>query len=173
MVKCERPETASLDALTITKKTLADLSKGLTKLEVVNKIDRFLAQDKATPEGRCFIAHNWSFDKKFVHALYEEAGKFCPVDLWLCTMALTKAYAKQMGIIKPKVNLQAACDLTGIKKYATAHASAADTRNAFLLFKDLTENKKIDYLPFIKTAKHSPIEDERLDINDLDMSDVF
>src|ERR1700722_11098098 len=69
-IKCDYPERASMDALMITKKTLADLGKGNTKEYVVDKIDRFLNTDGLTPAHRCFVAHNWSFDKRFIHALY-------------------------------------------------------------------------------------------------------
>lgn len=154
-IQCEYPERANFDALAITKKTLDDLSKGKSKEEVVEKIDVFLNEDGLTPAHRCFIAHNWSFDKKFTHALYEKLGKKCPADLWLCTMALTRDYAKKIGLVKPKVNLHAACDILQIKKLSEAHASKVDSRNTYLLWKSLVEDKGVDYLPFIKTAIHS------------------
>lgn len=158
-IKCQYPERASLDALTITRKSMADLRIGKSKAEVVNNVDKFLNEDGLTPAHRCFIAHNYSFDKKFIHALYEQVGKVCPVNLWLCTMELSKQYAKQLGIIKPKVNLHAACDMVGIKKISEAHTSKLDSRNTYFLHKDLVEVKKLDYLPFIKTAVHFNHED--------------
>lgn len=153
-IKCEYPERASFDALAITKKTLADLDKGKSKEKVVELIDKFLNEDGLTSAHRCFVAHNYSFDKKFIHSLYDQVNKQCPVDLWLCTMALTKQYAKQIGLVKPKVNLHAACDIVGVKKLSDAHASKVDSRNTYLLHKDLVEVKQVDYLPFIKTAAH-------------------
>lgn len=164
-IKCEYPERASFDALSITNKTLYDLERGKSKEEVVSRIDKFLNEDNLTSAHRCFIAHNYAFDKKFIHALYEQVGKKFPVDLWLCTMALTKQYAKQMGIPKPKVNLQAACDMVGIKKFANAHTSKIDSRNTYLLHQDLIENKKLDYLPLIKTAVHSITNNAEEDID--------
>lgn len=154
-IKCEHPETASFDALAITKKTLSDLNKGNSKEYVTDKIDKFLNEDGLTSAHRCFIAHNYNFDMKFVHELYNKVNKKCPVDLWLCTMALTKNYAKKLGLIKPKVNLHAACDIVGIKKLSEAHNSKVDSRNTYLLHKALVEDKGVDYLPFIKTAIHS------------------
>jgi DNA polymerase-3 subunit epsilon len=153
-IKCDYPERANIDALRITNKTLADLEQGNTKEYVIDKMNKFLNEDELTPAHRCFIAHNAPFDRRFLHALYEKVGKKCPVDLWLCSMALTKAYAKQIGLIKPKVNLNAAMDIVGIKKFAGAHASQVDSRNTYLLHRDLVENKKVDYLPFIKTFIH-------------------
>jgi DNA polymerase III subunit alpha, Gram-positive type len=157
-VKCEYPERANVDALMVTNKTLADLLKGDDKEVVVDKIDHFLNGDGLTPAHRCFVAHNWTFDKKFLHALYEKVGKKCPVDLWMCTMAMTRQYAKKLGMVKPKVNLHASCDLVGVKKLSAAHASKVDSRNTYLLWKNLIEDKKIDYLQFIKTASHDYID---------------
>jgi DNA polymerase III epsilon subunit-like protein len=171
-IKCDYPERAAYDALAITKKTLADLEKGDLKENVVNKINKFLDEDGLTAAHRCFIAHNWSFDKKFVHALYEKVGQACPVNLWLCSMALTKQYAKNIGLVKPKVNLHAALDIIGIKKFSDAHSSKVDSRNTYLLYRDLVENKKVDYLPFIKTAVHevnySASDDDGMDMSLLD-----
>lgn len=172
-IKCEYPERANFDALAITKKTLTDLDKGNSKEFVVDKVDKFLEEDGLTPAHRCFIAHNWTFDKRFIHALYSKVNKKCPVDLWLCTMALTKQYAKNIGLVKPKVNLHAACDITKIKRISDAHASKVDSRNTYLLWKDLIEEKKIDHLPFVKTAVHqfssnTTFDDEGLDPSLLD-----
>lgn len=171
-IKCEYPERANFDALAITKKTLADLERGNTKEEVVDMMNKFLYEDGLTPAHRCFVAHNYAFDKKFVHALYEKVGQRCPVDLWLCTMALTKEYVKQNGLGKQKVNLHAACDLVGIKKLSDAHNSKVDSRNTYLLHRQLVDEKKVDYLPLIKTAIHTltaPADDEGLDVSLLDL----
>jgi DNA polymerase III epsilon subunit-like protein len=173
-VRCEYPERANVDALMITKKTLADLDKGISKEQAVEKINQFLNEDGLTPAHRCLIAHNYSFDMRFLHALYEKVGQRCPADLWLCSMALTKAYAKREGIVKPKVNLGAACDLLGVKKLTGSHASKVDSRNTYLLWKNLMEDKKIDHLPFIKTSQHilsSSNEEQGLDPDLLDINE--
>lgn len=166
-VKCDYPERANFDSLAITNKTIHDLHKGNSKEIAIDRIDKFLNEDGLSPAHRCFVAHNYSFDKKFIHKFYEKVNKGCPVNLWLCTMALTKQYAKNIGLIKPKVNLHASCELVGIKKLAQAHTSKIDARNTFLLHKDLVENKKVDYLPFIKTAIHQTAaqEDEEIDMS--------
>ena len=69
-------------------------------------------------------------------------------------MALTRAYAKQIGLVKPKVNLHAALDIVGVKKFADKHNAKTDSQNTYLLLRNLIEEKKMDYLPFIKTAEH-------------------
>lgn len=153
-IKCEYPERASYDALMITKKTMADLETGHNNSDVVTECNKFFNEDGATSAHRVIIAHNASFDRKFLHALWEKNGQEFPAHLWLDTIALTREYAKKIGLVKPKVNLHAACDIAGIKKISEAHNAKVDSRNTYLLHKDLVEDKKIDYLPFIKTAIH-------------------
>ncbi len=153
-IKCQYPERASFDALAITKKTMADLEKGYDKETVVEECEKFFAEDGGTVAHRCIIAHNAPFDRKFLHALWASCGKEFPANLWLDTMSLTRDYAKKVGIVKPKVNLHAACDIVGIKKISEAHNAKVDSRNTYLLHKSLIEDKKVDYLPFIKTAAH-------------------
>ena len=159
-IKCEYPERANFDALAITKKTLADLEKGFDKEDVVNECNKFFEEDGLTPAHRCIVAHNAPFDKKFLQALWSQVGKSFPANLWLCSMALSKEYAKTQGLIvkgmpKPKVNLHAACDLVGVKKFSEAHNAKVDSRNTYLLYRNLVEDKKVNYLPYIKTDIHS------------------
>src|SRR5579871_1292089 len=110
-IKCVYPERANFDALAITKKTMADLERGADHLQVVDECERFFAEDGLTPAHRCIVAHNAPFDRKFLHALWEQLGKEFPAHLWLDTMSLTREYAKQIGLVKPKVNLHASCDI--------------------------------------------------------------
>ena len=158
-VKCFYPERASFDALNITNKTIEDLYNGYNPSQVVAECNKFFSEDGLTPAHRCIVAHNANFDKKFLHSLWQSQNQIFPANLWLDTMALTREYAKKIGLVKPKINLQSACDIVGIKKLAGAHSAKVDCRNTYLLHKDLVEAKKIDYLPFIKTAAHF-IEDE-------------
>jgi DNA polymerase III alpha subunit (gram-positive type) len=156
-IRCEHPHTANIDALRITNKTLADLSKGLSRQEAVAKCNRFFNTDGLTPAHRCIVGHNiFTFDKKFLHALWESVGELFPAHLFLDTIPMTRHYAKQIGLVKPKVNLQAACDIVGIQKVSAKHNAKNDSQNSYLLWKDLIDNKKIDHLPFIKTAVHMP-----------------
>jgi len=169
-IKCENPERASFDALAITKKTMADLEIGLDKFAIVKEVNKFLEEDGLSPAHRCFICHNVPFDRKFLHALWEQCGERFPADLWLDTIPLTKSYAKAIGLVKPKVNLHAACDIVGIKKISEAHNAKVDSRNTFLLHRDLVEVKQVDYLPFIKTAIHNLAGDSSADGEGLDPS---
>lgn len=171
IIKCEYPERASFDSLQITGKNRQDLEFGTSKEQVVEECEKFFAEDGLTAGHRCIVGHNiFTFDKKFLHALWGSVGKEFPAHLWLDTIPMIKAYAKQNNLGKIKFNLHAACDIVGIKKFALAHSAKTDSRNSYLLWKDLVEEKKMDYLPFIKTAPHTLLteEEERLDPSLLD-----
>lgn len=172
-IKCVYPERANFDALAITKKTMADLERGYDKEAVVEECNKFFAEDGLTPGHRCIVAHNAPFDRRFLHALWGSVDKEFPANLWLCSMALTKDYAKKQGLVvkgvKQSFALHAACDLMGIKKISDAHNAKVDSRNTFLLHRNLVEEKKADYLPLIKTAVHT-INDATKDDEGLDPS---
>lgn len=169
-IKCDFPERASLDALMITKKTMADLNNGLNKYQVIEECEKFFNNDGLTPAHRCIIGHNVSFDKRFLHALWASCNKTFPADLWLDTMALVRHYIKlnglneerkKNGMSKLSVNLHASCDLLGIKKISEAHNSKMDSRNTYFLYNHLIEQRNIDYLPFIKNEPHNHQEEEQ------------
>lgn len=163
----EYPENASLDALTITRKTMKDLLVGDPKESVVEQVDKFLNEDGLSPNHRCIVGHNIiAFDKKFLHSLWDKCGKTFPANMWMDTMQLTRTAAKKMGIVKPKVNLQAACDLFNIKKTAVHHTAKMDTRNTYFLWKKLLEEADIDWLSSIKTIPHSIDRADELDLED-------
>ena len=177
-IRCEYPERANFDALAITKKSMSDLDKGYDRYAVMEECDKFFAEDGMTPAHRCIVAHNAPFDKKFLHAMWAQGGKTFPAHLWLCTMALSRDYAKKTGLTvkgapKPKVNLHAACDMVGVKKISEAHNAKVDSRNTYLLYRNLIEEKQVDYLPFIKTEVHSfqapDADEEALDMSLLDL----
>lgn len=153
-IKCSYPERASYDALAITKKTMADLDRGFDRADVIAECNKFFEEDGLTPAHRVIVAHNAPFDRRFLHAFWGSENQSFPAHLWLDTISLTKEYAKKIGLIKPKVNLHAACDIAGIKKISEAHNAKVDSRNCYLLHRNLTEEKKIDYLPHIKTEVH-------------------
>ena len=158
-IKCEYPERANYDALAITKKSMADLDRGHLKTSTAEECNKFFAEDGLTPAHRCIVAHNAPFDKKFLHAMWGQLGQQFPAHLWLCTMALTRDYAKKQGLMvkgmpKQKVNLHAACDLLEINKISEAHNAKVDSRNTYFLYRKLVEEMKVDYLPFIKTDVH-------------------
>lgn len=180
-IKCDFPERANFDALKITNKSLADLSKGDDKQDVINICNKFFSEDNSSPAARCIIAHNAAFDRRFSQALWQEIGHQFPAMLWLDTIALVKDLLKKNLIDttkivktatgKPSTTLQACCDMLGIKKIASAHSALVDTRNTYLLFNHLN-TLGIDYLPHIKTFEHKAPKDEYADINDLDLSDI-
>lgn len=182
-IKCTYPERANFDALAITKKTMSDLERGFDAAAVVAECEKFFSEDGLTSAHRCIVAHNAPFDRKFLHALWERCGREFPANLWLDTMSLIRQYLKDSGIEadhkarglkKPLVNLHASCDHAGVKKLSEAHNAKVDSRNTYLLHRNLVEEKKVDYLPFIKTSVHTiadPVqgEEEGLDPSLLDI----
>lgn len=163
-IKCEYPERANFDALAITKKTMADLERGFPKEQVVAECEKFFAEDGATPSHRCIVAHNASFDRRFLHALWEQCGKQFPANMWIDTISMTKDFLKtvdqsQLTIVKTatgkvSTQLHACCDMVGIKKISEAHNAKVDSRNTYLLFRNLMDERKVDHLKHIKTEVH-------------------
>jgi len=181
-IRCVYPERANFDALAITKKTMADLERGYDREAVVAECEKFFAEDGLTPAHRCIVAHNAAFDRKFLHAMWEASGKEFPAHLWLDTISLTKEFLKnadqsQLVIAKTptgrvSTQLHACCDIVGIKKISEAHNAKVDSRNTYLLHRSLIDDKKVDYLPFIKTEVHTvnpPSDEEGLDPSLLDI----
>ena len=93
-IKADFPERASLDALAITGKTIEDLRNGIPKEEAVAQIEEFFNLDNSSPECRCIVAHNASFDQRFLHNLWDRCGKKFPANMFLDTMQLTRIAAK-------------------------------------------------------------------------------
>jgi DNA polymerase III epsilon subunit-like protein len=157
-VKVERPQNSNFDALRITGKTLEDLKVGISKQQLIQNVESFLAEDSATAEHRCLVGHNIiNFDRKFLWQLWENYNKIFPFSLYLDTMNMSKAYIKKMGMKGQKANLQAACEMLGVEKRAGAHAAKVDTRNCYLLWQKLIE--VIDYLEHIKRMPHNISDD--------------
>lgn len=168
-IKCEFPERASYDALKITGKTMADIVQGDDKEAVVEQAEKFFAEDGQTPAGRCIIAHNAPFDRRFLHALWESCGKEFPAHLWLDTISMTKEFLKnadesKITIVKTatgkvSTQLHACCDMLGVKKLSAAHNAKVDSRNTYLLWMKLQE-MGTDHLPLIKTEPHNIKKDD-------------
>lgn len=153
-ISAEHPERASDQSLAITGKTREQIVLGDSKEDVVAKMDEFLSQHGKTAEHRVIVGHNVNFDMRFSHALWESCGKRIPVALWLDTKELAHAFAKKMGITKPKLHLEAALTLTGAQPTnGTAHDAIKDARDCYRLFTKLIE-EGIDYLPKIKRIPH-------------------
>lgn len=147
------PERANYDALRITSKTISDLKRGDRKESVIQECNAFFEADNASPSARCIVGHNiWSFDRKFLYALWESVGKEFPAALWLDSMHMAKEYVKKLGV-KRSISLANSCEMMGIKKAASAHNAKADSRQTYFLWQKLSE--ELDYLPFIKQDSHS------------------
>jgi DNA polymerase III epsilon subunit-like protein len=149
----EKPENSSFDALRITGKTMEDLKRGITKLELINEVHQFLSEDGIAPTHRCLVGHNISFDRNFLCAMWGKYNKKFPFDLYLDTIHMFKAFSKRRGDGKVKANLTAACEATGIKKLGSAHSAKTDTKHTFLLWQELS--KTIDFLDHIKHIPHN------------------
>lgn len=148
-VKVSKPENSSIDALKITGKTHQDLNKGIGKDQLINEFEKFIQEDGLTPEHRCLVGHNIiNFDRRFLWQLWETRNKKFPFSLFLDTIHLTRDYSKRNQIIKPKVNLHAACDMVGIKKFSEKHTAISDSRNTYMLWQRLMEIT--DYIQHIK-----------------------
>jgi DNA polymerase III epsilon subunit-like protein len=161
-LKCEYPQRANLDSLRITGKTIEDLKVGSDKFEVIKECEKFFNEDGLTPNHRCLILHNASFDRKFLQAMWARYEKVFPVNLYLDTISLMKLYIKQNELGKLKTNLDASCNLLGIKKTGSDHNARDDARNTYFLYQELMK-KELNYLPLIKTSIHSiggPSEEE-------------
>lgn len=153
-VKCDRPESASIDALRITNKTIYDLKNGMSKIEACNILEKFLNEDKSNSNARCIVGHNIAFDRRFLFALFEECNRTFPADLWLDTLELSRAILKKAGATtKGRLKLGDACSALGVKTINGAHQATVDSRNTFLLWKKIKESN-LDYIPFIKNIPH-------------------
>jgi DNA polymerase III epsilon subunit-like protein len=149
-IRAEYPRRADPRALEITGRTEKDILQGDPKEKVVAACNKFLNEDGTTPEHRCFIAHNASFDRRFLHQLWKNCKSDFPVVCWLCTQACVRQYFKfSLGMAKPKVGLAASMQTCGLKFHGTAHNAVSDTRSTYLLREHLVK-EGFDFLPFIK-----------------------
>lgn len=155
------PERTDPRALQYTGRTMADLDKGDTKLEVVNSCNKLFEMDGSTPEGRCIVGHNvWAFDKRFVHQLWEDVGMNFPASLWFDTLTFTRKYIKERGMIKQAASLDNALRLLGGLPKIGSHDAKIDVQNNYSLFELIKKeiisiNKSELSLPVLtKRASH-------------------
>lgn len=158
-LRCDYPERASYEALTMTNKTMESLKYGISKKEAIDKCNVYLNDDGLTPDHRCIIGHNVQFDRKFMHALWKMYNVQFPANLWLDTLALSREYIKINGLPKQSLKLHAACDMMGIKKIASIHNAKSDTRNTFYLWDKLSKVPNLDIISKIKNIPHVSKED--------------
>lgn len=167
-IAVDYPERASQQALDIQKKTKWDLKIGIPKEEAVEEIDAFLEEDGLTPGHRCMVAHNSSFDRRFIHALWDSVAKAFKADLWMCTKQFTQKFAKRVGpekimslqktasgqsFDKPKFTLEMCMYAVGLNPKFGAHSAIIDTQNTLQLFKNLMD-QKLEYVSLIKRQPH-------------------
>ncbi len=152
-IRIDKPENSSYDALRVIGKTMNDLRSGMEKADVIREVEFFLSEDNSLSTHRCLVGHNIAFDRKFLCALWEKFGKKFPFDLYLDTIHMFKARCKKEGIIKPKANLTAACEQTGIRKLGDAHNARTDTRHTYLLWQELAKTE--DFMDHVKCLPHN------------------
>jgi DNA polymerase III epsilon subunit-like protein len=154
-IKPEHPERTNYQALAYTGRTMKDLEKGDDKKIVVDFCNDFFSKDGKTPEERCIIGHNIiSFDKRFLHALWEELGYTFPANLWLDTLPYVRDFAKKRGLDEKKFNLERALEIVGAKPRPGAHNAIVDTQNNYILW-DKLKKEGISALPHMKRFAHS------------------
>jgi DNA polymerase III subunit epsilon len=165
IIKAKNPKNASFDALVITGKKMSDLYKGIECEQMINEVNEFIESDGLTPAHRCIVAHNASFDRRFLHHTWDAHNKSFPANLWLDTLAICRKIVKRQGLIKPSLKLNDICDRFGIQKFAGQHSAAGDSRNTYMLLKQFMDNKE-DYIELIKSIPHR--EEETVSFNDYD-----
>jgi len=152
-IKAEHPERVEQKALDVTGRTFESILEGDDKESVVEKCEEFWEEDGLTPEHRCLIAHNASFDKRFCHALWESVGKQFPVVCWLDTIRFTKEWTKKLGVYRKSYKLASALEFAGIDPFKGAHEAGSDARNTYLLWKKAMD-AKVNHLPAITRWPH-------------------
>ncbi|MHA2426420.1 MAG: 3'-5' exonuclease [Candidatus Hermodarchaeia archaeon] len=152
-IKCEHPERSHEIALEITGKSIPDLLKGGSKLDVVNRCNEFFAEDGKDPEHRCMVAHRASFDKNHCHALWAEVGQEFPANHWMDTIKFAQDWAKYVGKKPENFKLATVLQFAGIKALPGQHNAGADARNTYLLWKKGMD-LGINHLPAVKVYRH-------------------
>lgn len=152
-VRIKHPERCQAMALEITKKTREELTnRGKYIEEVIPMVNAFLNEDGVKPEERVMIAHNYSFDQRFIEQNWKNAGMVFPAKLWCCTLAMSRKYNKINGL-SAGAKLDDMIVKTGIKhNMKTLHGSTGDTQATFKLHKFLV-SKGINDLEFTKASK--------------------
>lgn len=153
-VRAAHPERAAYDALVICGKTLEDLKNGISNVELINDVDRFINSDGIPPENKCAIAHNAAFDRKFIHHLWGLYDRSFPIDYWLDTVPVCRRFLKARGHVKPVVKLGTVLDTFGLKKYSDMHSAKSDTRALYMLY-DYLMREKAEYIDHIKDFPHN------------------
>lgn len=149
-IRAEYPQRVDPRALEATGRKRADILIGVGRSQAVEACEAFINEDGQTPEHRCFIGHNVSFDRRFVYELWSSQKKDFPAVCWLDTMACVKLFmTKVLGLEKPKKGLHDALQNCGLKPRSGAHNAISDTQNTYILHNHLVK-QGFDFLPHIK-----------------------
>ena len=166
-IAVDHPMRASPEALKIQKKSREDLKVGVPKEQAVEDLIEFFEEDEKTSAHRCIVAHNGSFDRRHLHALWVLMNQTFPAELWLCTKQFTQRYARKVGSKKlalaqnePKARFTLAKCLEGcgLKSKFGAHSATIDTQNTLTLYEFLMA-ENLDYVSIIKRFPHESDDD--------------
>lgn len=136
-IKIKHPERCSKEALLVTHKTAQELaSRGRYIEEVIPEINDFLSNITKDPDDLCIIAHNASFDRRFVEHFWKKLDYTFPANYWLDTLSMSKRFVKQILNINTKTSfaLSNMLKLAGIKEKPGAHQSLVDVQNTYCLY---------------------------------------
>lgn len=147
------PERSEPMALRITGKTHDDLRKGVDSRVAVETFEKFLNTDGHKPSHRCIVAHNRSFDQRFLHALWTQHKKDFPADLWVDTIPMFKSWAKKQAMVKPSAKLDSVAAVLGTTQVKGLHNAVSDSKILYYVFNKLEELGE-DFLEFAKRIPH-------------------
>lgn len=143
------PERSEPMALKITGKTHDDLRKGVEQKDAIDTFHKFIESDGSKPSHRCIVAHNRSFDQRFMHALWVQNKQDFPADLWVDTIPMFRSWAKKQGMVKPIAKLDAVAAQIGARTVPGLHNAVADSKRLYYIFLRLEELGE-DFLNFAK-----------------------
>lgn len=157
------PWRASQEALNVQNKTKEDLKIGISIKEAIEKVDAFIEEDGLNESSRCFIGHNVSFDRRFLHAAWELEKKRFKGDLWLCTKKFMKSYVNKVGEDKIK-KLQDEAKVkygqgkclqgVGLKPRYGAHSASIDCQDCLDLYSFLMD-QNLNHVRVIENKPHN------------------
>ena len=155
LIRIKDPKRCSKQALYVTKKTAEELmSRGRYIEDVLDEISEFILRDVASSDEIVMIAHNSSFDRRFIEDAYMSNKKKFPGVYWLCTKEMSSKYTKNvLGIQKTSHALNEMLITAKIKSAETddIHSACVDTRNTFRLWKKMVSDGMSNSL-FIKMS---------------------
>jgi len=152
-VKIKHPEYCEAKALEITKKSAFELAnRGKYIEDVIPMVNAFLEEDGTQPKNRLIIAHNYSFDERFVSTYWKQNNSEFPAYMWCCTCAMSRKYIKIHDLEKG-AKIEDMLIKLGIKFSSNAlHGSTFDTQQTYKLYKKLIE-LGMNELEFTKASK--------------------